>query len=786
MQATNDIPQVDDRKTLKDFIPLVLAFFSGLIILSIYQNLRLYFSGVLDSFLNKSFLLLVLHHTGFTAIVALFLSFLFNYLENRKSNLGFKTARSLLLIFLAIEGLLIAYYVQNYEILGVGIFGISDSENIRFFMLPIVLMLLLTALIFHYTQKVTASFYQLISRMYPFTIILFSLFLATLNSDKKPINENKTQHLLQSVATNLFDFNTYNGALEYPLLRLNKQKDLLGAYFNLGTEKPNIVILVVEGFGADFVGDDAKFKQFAPRLNALSKQSLFWKNFVSNTGTGFASFPMIMGSLPFGENGFSNIESYTNRNTLFSILKQNGYTTSFNYGGNSALNRFDRFLDEERVDFIIDKNAFGNEFQLQDKDAAGISLGYPDDQLFKKWHAQTAIEALPRFDVFLTLSSKNPFLIPDKEKHEAQVDSMVLKPSISAGNKRLINNHKEVFASILYADGAVSKFIEDYKKRPEYHNTLFIITGSHHLTDLPNENELGRYQVPFMIYSTLLKTPSAIRTLASHADIAPSLITLLDAKYGLKTPQKVAWLGNSLVASQTFIKTKQIPLMRDINNIPDFINGNTFLSAGDVYQMDENLNLLENTNEIETALAEDNFRHFKAINAYVTSNNKLIPESISLVSSHVNFSKTDMIWVESVFNGKDVDNAYSTARRLAFDKDFERSLLLSKYILSQTPRHADTEILMGRVYSWQKDYKSSEEVLKEVIRKYPKYADGYAALLDTYHWAGTPEKALDLIKILHRNEINATEIAEKIKRAKKHILKETALHTHTNETHDAK
>ena len=49
------------RRDLRDFTRLILAFFLCLCTMSLYQNIRLYGSGVLDSVLNKSFLLLVVH-----------------------------------------------------------------------------------------------------------------------------------------------------------------------------------------------------------------------------------------------------------------------------------------------------------------------------------------------------------------------------------------------------------------------------------------------------------------------------------------------------------------------------------------------------------------------------------------------------------------------------------------------------------------------------------------------------------------------------------------------------
>src|SRR6056297_1630732 len=113
-----------DQRTLKDYIPLVIIFFVGLLLLSVYQNTVLYITGVLDNVLNKSLLLHVLHHLGYAAACSLVFAFLFNLLENRKTNFGFKTVRLIFAFLLVLEGLLITFFIDNYEPLDFdGLFG---------------------------------------------------------------------------------------------------------------------------------------------------------------------------------------------------------------------------------------------------------------------------------------------------------------------------------------------------------------------------------------------------------------------------------------------------------------------------------------------------------------------------------------------------------------------------------------------------------------------------------------------------------------------------------------
>ncbi|EAR01293.1 sulfatase-like hydrolase/transferase [Maribacter sp. HTCC2170] len=776
MQVKENISSNLERKALKDFIPLVFAFYGCMILLSFYQNLRLFFDGVLDSFFNKSLFLLIMHHSGFGALAALLLSFLFNYLERKTPHLGYKVSIIVLSVLILIEGALIEHYIQNYEALGYGRFSLTEVIRAGYSIIPILITLVVLIFLFLWFGKITKSLYNVVSRTYPLTIILFSLFLAVLNSAKKPINENKTQHYLESAINIIFDFNKYEGDIEYPMAKeLNALKELdhhkeLGKYFELSTKKPNIVVLIIDGFGSDFIGNEPKYKGFTPFLESLSKQSLFWNNHLSNTGESFAALPSIMGSLPFGKTGFTNLSGKVNRQTIFSLLKENGYKTSFSYGGNSALNGLDRFLDEERVDQILDKKGFGEGYQMQDEDAAGISLGYPDKELFKKWLSLDKPIDKPRLDVFLTLSTKKPFLAPNLHTYEEKVDSILINSKMGRRTNKVIKKNKEVFASLIYADKALEEFIQEYKEQPNYNNTIFMVTGSHNLKELPQEDNLGRYKVPLMVFGPLLKFPKRIEALVSHADIAPSILSMLHKKYELKMPNQVAWLGDNLIHYGVFEKTKQIPLFRDKKNIKDYIHENLFVSGTNVYEINTDLELESAADDAQIDQAKDNFKSFRAINNYVTANNKILPDSEAMYAeASYEFTKTEMVWLQSVFNGSDFDNAYKTARELAFDKDWDRALLLSNYILSQIPRHADAEVLKGRVYSWKKDYKTSISLLKEAIRKYPTYTDAYSALLDTYYWSENIEEVTELFKTISRNDISSHEIEAKIIRAKEQI-----------------
>lgn len=767
MQVEEKIKKPIAKKTLREYTRLVIAFFGCLVIISFYQFIRLYLNGVLDSFVGKSLLLLIFHHLGYASLIGLLLAFSFNFLESRKSNLGFVSSIIILIVGLLTEVLLTEYYLSNYEILEANILSLTwDGVNIwkisTIFMIAIISILSLFRLFYFITAKV----HRIISKMYPLTIVLFSLFLAALASEKKPINENKTQHLSVSLAETWLDLNKYDGRIEYPLLKPTNIKNDLGAYFNLGKEKPNIVILIVDGLGSDFLGNNATYGGFTPYLESLKNRSLFWNNYVSNVGQSSEVLPTIIGSLPFGRTGFTSSETTVERNTLYGILKNNGYYTSYNYGGNSSLNSLDKFLYEERVDFILDRKNFDKTYKLQKEDAAGFSMGYPDKELFKKYSHDFIEYPYARFDVIQTLSTKNPSLIPNFSYYEDKVDGILNKSSLGSKPSKIVEKNKEIFAGLFYTDQSIKYFMEKYSKKRAFKNTIFFITGSHNLSELPQENKLDRYRVPLIIYSPMLKNGRQLNSLSSHADLAPSIVSLLAQKYQLELPSKTAWLGTGLINDMVFDEGKKILFLREKNNIREYIKGGHFISRRSVYKLGSNLELIEEADKETIAKVKDGFGHSKAINTYLSDKNKLIPTSLAIFKKPNNeFTKQEQIWVNSVFGGADFDNAYTTARELALNNERDRAMLLSRYILTKIPGHADTEILLGRVNAWNGEYGESIAILKEVIRKYPYYIDGYAALLDVYFWSDKNEQALLLIDPLKKYKIKSPEIAKKMFRA---------------------
>jgi phosphoglycerol transferase MdoB-like AlkP superfamily enzyme len=755
----------------------MISFFGCLLVLTLFQYGVLYYKGVLDSIFSISLLKAIVHHIGFTSITGIVMVFPFNFWENLRSKYGFNIVFVLLSFILIIEAMLTGYYCTTLVPLGSDLLGYSYSDmkitiaNSGGFMLSVYLFIGILILIslFLGLYRVTSKVYHRISRMYPFTIILFSLFVASLFTDGKPINQNKTQYLVVNLYNSSTEDNSYTSTEEYPLVKKPNIENVLGEYFALNEQKPNIVFIMVEGLGRDFVGEGAEYGGFTPYLDSLTTKSLYWENFLSNTGRTFGVLPSLLGSLPFGKSGFMELEEFPNKLTLFSVLKNNGYHTSFYQGTNSSFDKVDRFLNSESIDFVLDKSGFGVNYQQQAEDAAGSSWGYPDKELFKKSISLPREENQPRLEVYMTISTHEPFIPPSQEYYEREVETILSKGNFDSRAKKVIEKNDNVFATLLYTDEAIKWFMQAYKSQPNYENTIFIITGDHRLIPIPQRNNISRFHVPLIMYSPMLKATRKMSSVSSHFDVTPSILALLENQYELKMPKKVAWMGGALDMQTAFRSTKNIPLMRNKNELKEYISKEKLYTDGDIMEIDENMDL---SSAFGGGSVEASLERFKSINHYVTTENKIIPDSLAIFTiQKEKFTDAETIWLNSVYDGKDSDKGYFKARELAWNKKWDKALLLCRYNLSEAPSHIDTKILMGRVNSWKGNSEEAIKILKECITLNPNYVDSYAALFDIYYWSDKLREGLELTIAVEENSASANEISDKISRARSQARK---------------
>ncbi len=748
---------IKKTRTLKDFTRILIGFVCALFVLSMYQQFSLFHGGVIDRPLNRTLLLLLVNHLGFAAVLSFVLLLVFRFLERSKPGTGFRGSIALFSTFLLFEVLLIENFIRNYSMLHITDFQSGFSLTLsNTIILKFVLVILGIGLLYFLFYKLSAFLNPFIGKMYPFTIILFLLALSTSVTEKSPINQNKTLSFISETADYLLDFNTYEGK-EYPLLKEWEKDDLFVEHFTSNAHSPNIVIVVWDGLRPEFLRE-GKFAGFTPFLDSITQKSLYWNRFLANSTSTTDAVTNILGSLPQGENGFMALENSANRNTLFGLLKQNNYNTGFYFGGNASLNNMDRFLNEEQVDIVLDKSRFSNSYVLQEADRAGVTLGYPDGELYKKWGSSYFASNQPKIEFFLNLSTTKPFSIPDSDYYESWVEKAFDTMKFDGKQKRFVKKNVDLFAAMNYTDDALGKLFKMYALTKDAGNTIFVVTGSGK-NYLPIENPLQQYQVPLVIYSTLLKQGMEFNNLASHHDIAPSLLSLLRQQHGFELPQKSAWLGNGLLREDG-----KVVLSIANNGVKALVYNGHFVKGRKVAGIGDTLELLTPNDSVKGRLKKE-LKFFKAINSYVTKENKILPRDLAVYESgKKQFTKEEMVWISSVFNGRNYDNAYNSARELAHDGNYDKALLLSAYILDNVPGHIDALILQGRIHAWKKHYNKSIMLLEKAVDLHPFYQDAYGALLDVYYWSGNNSRASRIYEQMKENNIETVELIKKVER----------------------
>ena len=416
----------------------------------------------------------------------------------------------------------------------------------------------------------------------------------------------------------------------YPFLHKENTEDVLSPFFTKSSTPPNIVIVLTEGLGRAFTNNGAYLGNFTPFLDSLSQKSLYWENFLSEGGRTFAVLPSLLGSLPFAKNGFCELaDKAPNNLNLINLLGSNGYNTSFYYGGSSHFDYMDVFLKRSGINSINDINTFPSGYVKMPAQSNGFSWGYGDKELFKYFLAKKeTVTTQPNFNVLLTVSMHNPFLINEQETYLNGFEQRMIQLSFDENKKLEYRNYKQQYASILFTDDALKNFFAEYAKRSDFSNTVFIITGDHRMPEIPMSTKVDRYHVPLIIYSPLLNRTAKFSSVSTHFDIAPTLLAWLKNQYNFSLPTLASWMGNGIDTSRAFRNIHNYPIMQTKNEVNGFLMGNHFMDGDDLFEMGSNMNLAPVTDEPTKSQVKSTFESFRQRNAKIIDGAKLIPDSI--------------------------------------------------------------------------------------------------------------------------------------------------------------
>ena len=310
-------------------------------------------------------------------------------------------------------------------------------------------------------------------------------------------------------------------------------------------QHPNIIVIAIESFSADFLTEFGNKDHLTPNYDQLSKESVFFTNLYA-TGTrtvrGMEALTLSVPPTP----GNSIVRRPNNQN-LFSvstIVKSKNYQPYFIYGGDGYFDNMNNFFGGQGFD-IIDRNR-GNplsdeiktqRFAINDNEVSFENAwGICDEDLYKqsiKYADRSTKANKPFFQFVMTTSNHKPYTFPSG------------KTDLPQGDRN---------AAVKYTDYALGKFITNAKTKTWFKNTVFVIVADHCASSAGKwEINIAKHHIPAIIYN-LNQQPEKINRLTSQIDLMPTLFGYLGWNYTTrlygkdinqtKTGDERAFIGN--------------------------------------------------------------------------------------------------------------------------------------------------------------------------------------------------------------------------------------------------
>lgn len=537
----------------------------------------------------------------------------------------------------------------------------------------------------------------------------------------------------------MFGGGGYSSA-EYPMLHEADYQDVLGPFLSQREGPPNIVIIMVEGLGSAFVRG-GNYAGFTPFLDSLAEKNLFWQNMLSTTGRTFGVLPSLTASLPFGRQGFLELgDAMPAHHSLFTLLEGNGYRTAYFYGGDIRFDKQNIFLQRQGIDRIVGEVDFPESYERSPKNKDGFTWGFADAELFSRSLEMIGSDiAAPRLDVYMTLSTHEPFLVPNAEQYREQAKRIVSGPEFSDEFRRRFGQHEEIFTSLLYTDDALRSFFAAYRQRADYANTIFIITGDHRLIPVPMESKIDRYRVPLIIASPMVTRPAVFTSVSTHADLVPTLAGYLKQRYQLSFPRQQHWIGSAMDTAAGFRILRSRAFMPFKGEISDYIDGEYFISGDRLFRLNSRLYADEVTNDSLRDILRSKRDAFVRLNDAVTANNALLPSSEQRTVQPRN---DDSLFAVIASWKKNSDQLYMIARDTAFAGHYAAARVICRKLLSINDNYHDVRLLMAGTYAWERRFEDARREYQVIVRRAPQYADAHFGLARVEYWNGNNEQAL--------------------------------------------
>lgn len=283
----------------------------------------------------------------------------------------------------------------------------------------------------------------------------------------------------------------------------------------LTNQRPNIVLVVLEGWSADVLQSMNGIKDvaIAPNMDSIVHRGFSFPNCYASGSLSDQGIAAVFSAFPAQPltSIITQPNKYVKLPCINKKLKAEGYRTSFLFGGQLSYGNIRSYMYFNEFDKIIEGEDFPDEIP-QGK------LGAHDEFLFDRQLKELRNEQQPFFASMFTLSTHGPYDFPSNT-------------DLNYGDKE-----EDYVNSIHYADSCIGDFIRRAKKEPWYSSTLFVFISDH------SHNSPKNYaftsppyrRIPLVFFGEVIDTcyrgMQNVRTV-SQTDLASSLLAQLGIDY---------------------------------------------------------------------------------------------------------------------------------------------------------------------------------------------------------------------------------------------------------------
>lgn len=278
----------------------------------------------------------------------------------------------------------------------------------------------------------------------------------------------------------------------------------------LNTKKPNVLLIMMEGFGGVFIEPLGGLSDVAPNLNRLSQEGVFFTNCYANSfRTDRGTVCTLSGYLGLPTASVMKIPAKSR--TLPAIseeLVKAGYQTDFLYGGDINFTNMKSYLLSKGYQNLTADTDFS--LAEQASNVWGVNDDITADWLLSQLKER---KEGPWFTTYLTLSSHEPFDVP---------------------YNRLEEKIPNAFA---YTDECLGKLIDGLKQSEVWEDLLIVCIPDHGFCyPQGSVDRGGEYsKIPMLWLGGAVKQPMKVDKIMNQADMAATLLAQLGLDHSMFT-----------------------------------------------------------------------------------------------------------------------------------------------------------------------------------------------------------------------------------------------------------